>query len=61
VALREGLAIIGLVGLLVAAKQKGLLASVRGVMDRLETEAGFRLNERVRQAALRAAGETPAG
>jgi uncharacterized protein len=61
VALREGLAIIGVVGMLVAAKQKGFVASVGGMMDRLETEAGFRLNAAVRNAALRAAGEAPAG
>ena len=44
VALREGLAIIGVVGVLVAAKQKGLLPEVRTLLDRLEKEAGFRLS-----------------
>jgi hypothetical protein len=58
VALREGVAIIGVVGVLVTAKQKGRLASVGPLLDRLENEAGFRLTPTVKLAALRAAGET---
>ena len=54
VALREGLAIIGM---LLAAKQKGLLSSLTDLLNRLETEAGFRLSQSVKAAALKAAGE----
>jgi predicted nucleic acid-binding protein len=57
VALREGLAIIGVVGVLVAAKQKGLVPSIAGLLTRLEMEAGFRLSGAVKGAALRAVGE----
>jgi len=57
VALREGLAIIGIVGMLLAAKQKGLLSSLTDLLNRLETEAGFRLSQSVKAAALKAAGE----
>jgi predicted nucleic acid-binding protein len=57
VALREGLAIIGVVGVLLAAKQKGLLPSLTELLNRLETDAGFRLNQSVKAAALKAAGE----
>jgi predicted nucleic acid-binding protein len=57
VALREGLAIIGIVGILLAAKQKGLLPSLTALLNRLETEAGFHLSQGVRAAALKAAGE----
>jgi predicted nucleic acid-binding protein len=57
IALREGLAIIGIVGMLLAAKQKGLLPSLTELLNRLETEAGFRLSQSVRAAALKAAGE----
>jgi predicted nucleic acid-binding protein len=42
---------------LVAAKQRGWLASVGGLLNRLETEAGFRLSQSVKAAALQAVGE----
>ena len=57
VALREGLPIIGLVGVLVAAKHSGLLASVGPVLRRLENDAGFRLSESLKADTLRAVGE----
>ena len=57
VALREGVPIIGVVGILVTAKQKGILNSVRALLDALDKEAGFRLSRGVRTAALRAVGE----
>lgn len=57
VALREGLAIVGVVGILVAAKQRGLIPSVLGVLDRLETEAGFWLSLDVRSSVLQPVGE----
>jgi uncharacterized protein len=58
IALREGLAIIGVVGVLAAAKQRGLIPSVAALLNRLKTEAGFRLSAAVEMAALRSAGET---
>ena len=61
VAMREGLAIIGVVGVLVAAKGKGLLSCVNTLLDQLEIEAGFRLSQGVKMAALRAVGEAAAG
>jgi len=57
VAIREGLAIIGLVGVLVAAKRRGYLASIGPVLEQLEVEAGFRLSESLKADALRAVGE----
>jgi predicted nucleic acid-binding protein len=59
-ALREGLSIIGLIGVLIAAKNNGHLASVAEVISRLEAEAGFRLGPEVKLAALQAAGESSA-
>jgi uncharacterized protein len=58
VAVREGLAIIGLVGVLILAKQRGLLSSVGPVLERLEKEAGFRLSDSLKADALRAMGES---
>lgn len=57
VAVREGLRIAGLIGLIVEAKQQGHLASVRDTLRRLESDAGFRVSIPVRSEALRRAGE----
>ncbi len=57
VALREGLRITGLMGLVVEAKQRGLIGSVRELVRRLETEAGFRVSNAVKAEAFRLAGE----
>lgn len=57
VALREGLRIAGLMGLVVEAKQRGLIGSVRELVHRLEGEAGFRVSKAVKTEALRLAGE----
>jgi predicted nucleic acid-binding protein len=58
VAVREGLAIIGIVGILVLAKEKSLVPSIRPLLFRLENEAGFRLSQTVKTAALKAVQET---
>lgn len=57
VALREGLRIAGLVGVVVEAKQLGLIVSVRDLVGRPETEAGFRVSDAVKAEAFRLAGE----
>lgn len=57
ISLREGVPIAGLVGLIVEAKQRGLMDSVRELVDRLESEAGFRVSDAVRKEAFRLAGE----
>ena len=57
VALREGVAIIGLVGVLVTAKQSGWLTSIAPVPQRLEEETGFRLSQSLKAEALRSVGE----
>lgn len=57
VALREGVTIIGVVGVLVAAKNAGLLTSIGATLEDLDKQAGFRLSRQVRDAALRSVGE----
>jgi hypothetical protein len=57
VASRLGLNVVGTIGLLVLAKQKGLLTAIRPVLDALGTQAGFRIGARVYDQALRLAGE----
>jgi hypothetical protein len=57
IALREGLAIIGIVGILITAKRKALLPSIAPVLKQLETQAGFRMSQSLKLEALRAVGE----
>jgi predicted nucleic acid-binding protein len=57
VALREGLSVIGLVGVLVLAKANGILAALGPVLQQLENDAGFRLAPSLKLDALRAVGE----
>ena len=57
VALREGVPFIGLLGVLVRAKQTGHIASVRKLVAELETVADFRLSNEVKAIAFRNAGE----
>ncbi len=51
------LAYVGVVGILLAAKARGLVALVKPILDDLRARAGFRLAEAVYQSALQYAGE----
>ena len=51
------LEITGTLGLLLRAKERGILDAVRPVLDRLQA-LGFRLNARTRQMVLKRASET---
>ena len=57
IALREGIRIAGLVGIVVEAKHRGLVDSVRKFVGQLESEDGFRVSDAVREEAFRLAGE----
>ena len=59
VALEHGLQVIGVLGILVRARRRGLIASVKVLIERLVTDAGSRLSPMVVAAALRAVGEEP--
>ena len=52
-----GLKTLGLLGVLLLAKRKGLIHQVRPLLDRLETEAGFWIAPDLRLQVLRAAQE----
>ena len=54
---QAGLRFIGLVGVLIEAKRRGSIPAIRPILDRLVTEAGFRLAPSLRSAVLREAGE----
>ena len=53
----EHLPIIGLMGVLLIAKKKGLVDSIRDLIERLEAEAGFYLSRQVKEKVLAVAGE----
>ncbi|MDZ4403101.1 DUF3368 domain-containing protein [Prosthecobacter sp.] len=54
---QEGTPVIGLMGVLLLAKEQGLLPSVKPLIDALESLAGFYLSGAVRDEVLRLAGE----
>lgn len=51
-ALRLGLSIIGILGVLLIAKQKGLIPQVQPAMDALINQAGFRVSSQLYQRIL---------
>ena len=57
VARREGLHISGLLGLCVDAKRTGKIASLRELVQKLQSEAGFRVSRAVQEQAFALAGE----
>ncbi len=54
-----GIAVLGTAGVLFAAKQRGLIISVRPFLDQLRAK-GFRLRKEVYEEILAAAGESEA-
>ncbi len=57
VAIHESVAVIGLVGVLLIAKQRSMIQSLSEILDDLQCKAGFYLGELVRSKALEVAGE----
>jgi predicted nucleic acid-binding protein len=57
VALRCGQRVIGLLGLLVRAKQQGLIPAVAPLLDALERDAGFWMTADLKRRVLEQAGE----
>lgn len=55
-AVMAGFSVMGVIGILIAAKRLGLIASVGGCIKKLQEEK-FRLSERVVKMALQQAGE----
>ena len=56
-ALQEGVAVIGLLGVVLLAKRKALISSARELIERLDREAGMYLAEDIRDAAFKTVGE----
>lgn len=60
IARREGIAIVGLVGVLIEARIRDLIPSLEAALHDLEATAGFRVSARLKARALEIAGETRA-
>lgn len=56
-AVRLGLSIVGILGILVVAKQKRLISQVQPVVDALINQAGFRVSSQLYQRVLALAQE----
>lgn len=54
---QQGLSIIGLLGVLLVAKRRGLIVAIRPVIDDLIAQAGFRVSGQLYTEVLIAAGE----
>jgi predicted nucleic acid-binding protein len=59
IATRLGLRVIGTLGVLIDAKQRGQLTAVKPVMDDLITHAGFWISQALYDRVLSAASEQP--
>jgi uncharacterized protein len=58
VAIRLGLNVVGVLGVLVEAKHKALIPRLKPILDDLITRAGFRVNSQLYERVLQAAGES---
>jgi uncharacterized protein len=56
-ATRLGLSIIGVLGILLMAKSRGLIPAVKPIIDALITEAGFRVSHLLYEEVLKSSGE----
>ncbi|MGC9503819.1 DUF3368 domain-containing protein [Baaleninema sp.] len=57
-AVRLGLSVTGLLGVLLVAKSRGWIAAIRPIVDTLIDQASFRVSDRLYAEVLAAAGET---
>jgi len=54
-----GLKTVGLLGILLLARQKGLIPAIAPLLDRLQNEARFWIDLSLRETIIKAAGELP--
>jgi len=52
-----GLRVVGILGVLVQSRQRGLVPEVRAILDQLEKESGFWVSPHLRAKVLQAVGE----
>lgn len=56
-AAKEGVPVIGLLGIVILAKRRGFLESARAIMEQLEGKAGIYISATVKNDGLRTVGE----
>ncbi len=56
-AVQEGLEVIGLLGVILLARRRGIIPSARALLQRLDDEAGMYLSPEIRDAALKSVEE----
>ena len=56
-AVKEGVPVIELLGVVLLAKRRGLIPSARALLQRLDRDAGMYLSPEIRDAALESVGE----
>ncbi|HXP63363.1 MAG TPA: DUF3368 domain-containing protein [Dongiaceae bacterium] len=56
-AVKEGVPVIGLVGVVLLAKRQRLIPSARALLQRLDQEAGMYLSQNIKEEALKTVGE----
>lgn len=57
IAAEKGLKIVGLLGILVKAKERGIIASAKLLLDRLMNDAGFRIHASLYDRLVELSGE----
>ena len=57
IAMQHGLKVRGILGIIVNAKNQGLLSAAKPLLDRLINEAGFRVSQALYERTLQEAGE----
>lgn len=57
IAIKAGVKIVGVVGMLLTAKDLALIPAMKPLLDDLEIKAGFWLSEKLKRQALELAGE----
>ena len=57
IAVREGLPVVGVIGVLLEARRRSLIPSLGEAIGQLEKIAGFRISPQLKSRALQAAGE----
>ena len=57
IARKHGLSVLGTLGILLSAKQRDLIGTVRPLVDQLQMELGFFIDDKLRAEILRRAGE----
>jgi hypothetical protein len=53
----QGVQVMGLLGVVLLAKRRGLIVSARSLLQQLERDAGIYLSEDLREGALKSVGE----